>query len=169
MCCTTRRTAPCFLPSWVTNAWPDDDLGLLAARRGTAAAAAARRARRPAARVTKSVSLPRTGCQQGVAQPPGDDEQDGDDAAGDVDGEHPEQREDRQRDAVAVPQRRHDQHHRGHRDAVGGQVGHRGGVELDVGDRGEGRRQGRGGRRRAGGAPLVGLAGAAAARSGPRR
>ena len=57
-----------------------------------------------------------------------------------------------------------DQHHRRHGDAVGGQVGHRGGVELDVGDRGERRRQrGRGGRR-ARGAPLVG-AGAAAARS----
>ena len=93
---------------------------------------------------------------QRVEQPPRRHEQDDDHAAGEVHGEHAEQRQHRQRDAVAVPQRGDDQHHGRDGDAVGGQVGHRRGVELDVGDRGERRRQrGRGGRG-AGGAPLVG-------------
>ena len=41
---------------------------------------------------------------QRLQQPPGDHERDDDHAAGDVNGEHPDQREHRQRDAVPVTQ-----------------------------------------------------------------
>ena len=95
------------------------------------------------------------GMPQRVAQPPGRHQQDGDDTAGDVHREHPDQRQHRDRDAPALSQRRRDQHERRDRNPVGGQVGYGGGVELDVGDRGEGRGQGRGGSGRARGAPLV--------------
>ena len=76
-------------------------------------------------------------------------------AAGDVHREDPEQCEHRQRNAVAVPQRRGDQHHRRNGEAVGRQVGHRGDVELDVGHRGERRRQRGGGGGGPGGPPLA--------------
>ncbi len=93
---------------------------------------------------------------QPVHQPPRHDEQNGHHTAGEVNREHAEQCEHRQRDAVAVAQRRNHQHHRRYGDAVGGEVGHRSGVELDIGNGGERRRQRGGGRGRPGGAPLVG-------------
>ena len=100
-------------------------------------------------RLTKSDEPAADRMPQRVEQPPRRHEQNGHHAAGDVHGEHPEQRQHRQRDAVAVSQRGHHQHHGRDGDAVGGEVGHRGGVELDVGNRGERRRQRGGGRRRA--------------------
>ncbi len=96
------------------------------------------------------------GVPQAVAQPPRDDEHDRHHAAGDVHREHAEQGQHSQRDAVAVPQCRHDQDHGGRSDAVCGHVRHRRGVELHIRDGGERRRKGRRGRCRSGRPPLVG-------------
>ena len=90
---------------------------------------------------------------QCVQQPPRDHKGDHHDAAGDVHGEYPDQRQHRQRNAFPVSQRRGDQHERRNRDTEGGHIGHRGGVELHVGNRGERRRQRGGGGGRARGAP----------------
>ncbi len=56
-------------------------------------------------------------------------------------GEHPDHRDHRQRDAVAMGQRGGDQNESGYRDAIADHVGHRGGVELHIGHCGERRRQ----------------------------
>ena len=91
-----------------------------------------------------------------VEKPPGQQEQDDDEPAGEVHREDAHQRQHGRRDAVAMPQRRGDQDKRRDRDAVGRQVGHRGDAELDVGHRRERRRHGGRRGRRPGGAPLAG-------------
>ena len=82
--------------------------------------------------------------------------EDDDDPARDVHREDADQSKHCHRDAIPVPQRRGHQHHGRHRDPVGGQVRHRGDAELDVGHRGERRRQSRRGGGGSGGAPLAG-------------
>ncbi len=83
-----------------------------------------------------------------VKKPPGQQEQDDDEPAGQVHRQDADQRQHGHRDAIAMPQRRGDQHKRRDRDPVGREVGHCGDAELDVGHRRERRRQrSRGGRR----------------------
>ncbi len=77
---------------------------------------------------------------QRLEEPPGADQHHDDDAAGDVHREDTDKGQYGHRDAVAVLQRRGDQGHGRDGDPVGRQVGHRGGVEFDVGHRGERRR-----------------------------
>ena len=86
-----------------------------------------------------------------LQKPPGSCEQDHDEPTGQMHREDTDQGQHRHRDAIAMPQRRDDQNERRDRDAVGRQVGHRRGAELDVGHRRERRRQRRGRRSHSGG------------------
>ncbi len=156
MCCTTASKSARFLPSCVTKACPTmisaccrtpTNCGSSSATVGVAINS----------RVTKSVTSAPHRAPERIEQPPRRDEQDGDHTSGQVHREHSEQGQHGQRDAVAVPQRGDDQHHgRQRRGRTTVEIGHRRGVELDVGDRGERRRDRRRGRRRARAAPFVG-------------
>ena len=148
---------------------PGDDVGLLEHADELRRQDQRRWARPTAARVTTSASRPRTGCRSASSSHQRHQEQDDDESAGEVHRQDTDQRQHGHRDAVAVPQRRGDQHEGRDRDPVGGQVGHRGDAEFDVGHRGERRRQRRRGGGRPGGAPLRWSPGAAGARSGSPR
>ncbi len=157
MCCTTASIRPRLRPSWVTNSCPTMISACCSTPRNCGSSSATV-GLAISSRLTASVAAAAYGSPERLERPPSRDEQHRHHAAGDVHGEHPEQREHRKRDAVAVPQCGHDQHHGRHGEAVGDEVGHRGGVELDVGDRGERRRQRARRGRRTSGAPFVGSA-----------
>ena len=96
---------------------------------------------------------------QRVQQPPGDDERRKHHPAGDVHREDADRPQNRQRDTIAVAERRGDQHEGRYGNSVGGHIGCGGGVELDVGHRGERGRQRACRRGRAGCAPPGGSTG----------
>ena len=154
VCSSSASLTPCFTLLKLGNACPammsacrstPRNCGARISPVGTATAAQGQRVGEPAAH-----RMP-----QHVEQPPPKQEQDDDEPAREVDGEDAHEREHRHRDAVAVPQRRGDQHKRRDGDPVGRQVGHGGDAELDVGHRGERRRQRRRGGRRPRRTPLA--------------
>ncbi len=91
-----------------------------------------------------------------LQKPPGSSEQDHDEPTAEMHRENADQGQHRQRDAIAMPQRRGGQHEGRDRHAVGRQVRHRGGTELDIRHRRERRRQRSRGGRHSGGVRRAG-------------